>query len=147
MFLGFRLGQKKGREGDANDAEGTSLGPSGNGNAFCSGGGGGGGAKDKSGGSMASPSTVITTVAETDTKGGRGGGGGDHWAYSESASRDATLAELPSPTSPHIELPARDLRELPVDERPVELWHGVMPPELSSDAEVPRDRIFGVMRS
>ncbi|KAI0550121.1 hypothetical protein F4679DRAFT_220367 [Xylaria curta] len=46
-------------------------------------------------------------------------------------------AELPSP---HVELPADDVRELPAHERPVELWHGEMPPELSADSEVPRDR-------
>ncbi|KAI1743767.1 hypothetical protein F4680DRAFT_319459 [Xylaria scruposa] len=49
-------------------------------------------------------------------------------------------AELPSPPSPRVELPADDVRELPAHERPVELWHGEMPPELSADSEVPRDR-------
>ncbi|KAI1752936.1 hypothetical protein F4782DRAFT_499130 [Xylaria castorea] len=77
--------------------------------------------------SAAQHTTAAWTAAE---------GGGEHWAYKEQP-EGATLAELPTP---HVELPADDVRELPAHERPAELWHSVMPPELSADAEVPRDR-------
>ncbi|TGJ81451.1 hypothetical protein E0Z10_g7327 [Xylaria hypoxylon] len=53
-------------------------------------------------------------------------GGGDNWAY--------------KPQPAFAELPAHGggVTELPVSERPAELWHGVMPPELSTDGEIPR---------
>ncbi|KAI0910435.1 hypothetical protein F4823DRAFT_371053 [Ustulina deusta] len=47
-------------------------------------------------------------------------GGGDVWADK----RQPALAELP----------AHDVRELPTNEHPVELWHGEMPTELSADS-------------
>ncbi|KAI1304408.1 hypothetical protein F5Y03DRAFT_179070 [Xylaria venustula] len=64
-------------------------------------------------------------------------GGGDVWAYKP----QTTIAELPSPSSPQqrtAELPGHEVRELQTHEPPVELWHGIMPPELSADAEIPR---------
>ncbi|KAI8948760.1 hypothetical protein F4801DRAFT_437866 [Xylaria longipes] len=61
-------------------------------------------------------------------------GGGEHWAYKV---QPEGIAELPSP---EVELPANDVRELAAYEHPAELWHGVMPHELSADMEVPRDR-------
>ncbi|KAI1164069.1 hypothetical protein F5B18DRAFT_284682 [Nemania serpens] len=53
-------------------------------------------------------------------------------------SEAAALAELPPGPFSHMELPAHDARkELPVAERPIELWHeGAMPSELSADAEI-----------
>ncbi|GAP91119.1 hypothetical protein SAMD00023353_5600150 [Rosellinia necatrix] len=132
VFLGFRLGQKRTRarqEGveDTEDFVGGEGGRTGDGYAY---------------GSTASPLTLPTTATGTLVE-----GGGDHAAADKiQSSRDATLAELPSPSSPRAELPAHDVKELPAQEHPAELWHGVMPPELSADAEVPRDRIAGLPR-
>ncbi|KAI1354460.1 hypothetical protein F5Y01DRAFT_250986 [Xylaria sp. FL0043] len=63
-------------------------------------------------------------------------GGGDVWAYKP----QTPIAELPSPSSlvQHAELPAQEVGELQTNEPAAELWHGVMPSELSADAEVPR---------
>ncbi|KAI1113229.1 hypothetical protein F5Y14DRAFT_228274 [Nemania sp. NC0429] len=75
---------------------------------------------------------------------GEGGGGGEYKSPPPPPSSEMTAhAELPSGPSPfsHTELSADDnaMKELPVAERPVELWHeGSMPAELSADAEVSR---------
>lgn len=78
---------------------------------------------------------------------------GEYKPPPEAGATATTLAELPSSSGAfsHVELSAHDAgrRELPVAERPVELWHdGPMPAELSADAEIPR-RVGskGVMRS
>ncbi|KAI1176008.1 hypothetical protein F4777DRAFT_290814 [Nemania sp. FL0916] len=66
--------------------------------------------------------------------------GGLSLAYKTGEEGDA-YAELPSETYSHPELSGIDARrELPVTERPVELWHGAMPSELSADSEIPQDR-------
>ncbi|KAI1426082.1 hypothetical protein F5Y12DRAFT_307375 [Xylaria sp. FL1777] len=61
-------------------------------------------------------------------------GGGDVWPYKP----QTPVAELATPSSPHAELPAHDIKELQTNEHPAELWHGVMPSELSADGEIPR---------
>ncbi|KAI0402702.1 hypothetical protein F4802DRAFT_599823 [Xylaria palmicola] len=61
-----------------------------------------------------------------------GGDGGD-LAYKLHKEEPAAPAELPSQD---VEPPAHVARELLVTERPVELWHGDMPQELSADAEL-----------
>ncbi|KAI0486647.1 hypothetical protein F4859DRAFT_308734 [Xylaria cf. heliscus] len=115
VFLGFRLGLQK-RKGSRNEEEGTPP--------FNE----GGHPEDGRGTATATLDTTATgTTAE---------GGGENWAYKVQP-EGATLAELPSPDA---ELSANDVRELPAHEHPVELWHGVMPPELSADAEVPQNR-------
>ncbi|KAF2972786.1 hypothetical protein GQX73_g826 [Xylaria multiplex] len=58
-------------------------------------------------------------------------GGGGVWAYKP----QSALAELSSQHPPNVELPAHNVTELPVN-HPAELWHGVMPPELSADGEI-----------
>ncbi|KAI0535544.1 hypothetical protein GGR58DRAFT_439766 [Xylaria digitata] len=68
-------------------------------------------------------------------------GGGDVWAYKP----QLALAELSFQSPPHVELPAHNVTELPVNQYPAELWHGVMPPELSADGEI--RRIRGTERS
>ncbi|KAI0187771.1 hypothetical protein EV127DRAFT_410194 [Xylaria flabelliformis] len=117
VFLGFRLGQQK-RRRDRNEAEDTS--PTNEGGHL------------EDGHAIASATqntTVAGTTAEVE---------GDHWAYAKEQPEGAVLAELPSPRA---ELPADVVRrELPAHERPIELWHGVMPPELSADSELPSDR-------
>ncbi|KAI0526243.1 hypothetical protein F5B22DRAFT_641394 [Xylaria bambusicola] len=61
-------------------------------------------------------------------------GGKDVWTHKS----PADPVELPSPPAPQAELPAHEVKELPTTNQPVELWHGVMPPELSADSEIPR---------
>ncbi|KAI0099659.1 hypothetical protein GGR51DRAFT_535327 [Nemania sp. FL0031] len=56
------------------------------------------------------------------------------------------LSELHPHSVPPAEMPAHDIRELPVTETPAELWHNVLPTELSADTEIPRDRIRGTAR-
>ena len=61
-------------------------------------------------------------------------GGGDVWT-----SKPPDFIELPSPPSVHAEMPAQEVSELPAHNQPAELWHGVMPSELSADSEIPRN--------
>lgn len=77
---------------------------------------------------------------------GEGGGGAEEYKPPVEV---AAVAELPSSPSPRTELPSHDARkELPVSERPVELWQdGAMPSELSADGEIPRGRMTGTSRS
>ncbi|KAJ8127537.1 hypothetical protein O1611_g6099 [Lasiodiplodia mahajangana] len=79
--------------------------------------------------------------------GGLGGaeGGENQWVYKPDAEAIA-LSELHPHSIPPTEMPAHDIRELPVTEVPAELWHGAMPSELSADAEVPWDRNQGTAR-
>ncbi|KAI0431440.1 hypothetical protein F5Y09DRAFT_304912 [Xylaria sp. FL1042] len=108
VFLGFRLGRRKGRGSESNAGN--------------------------------TPPASQGTYPETNPSGtadwSTAEGGGDVWAYKP----QTPVAELPSPSSPvrHAELPAHDVGELQTNEPPAELWHGVMPPELSADAEIPR---------
>ncbi|KAI0202728.1 hypothetical protein F4808DRAFT_57063 [Astrocystis sublimbata] len=116
VFLGFRLGQHKTKEG-GNDASNRPV-------------------FDDGGVAKEAPGTASTAVGTTATgTAGTEDGGGEDMAY-KVQSQDTAPVEL---ASPHTELPAVVVGELPVHERPVEL-PGVMPPELSADAEVPRDR-------
>jgi hypothetical protein len=67
--------------------------------------------------------------------------GGEEWGYKSQLDGTA-LAELPSQASPDVELHAHDVNELPVHDRPAEMWQSARPSELSADAEVPRDRVL-----
>ncbi|KAI0862343.1 hypothetical protein F4860DRAFT_125296 [Xylaria cubensis] len=119
VFLGFRLGRQK-RRRDRNEAEGTST--------------------TNEGGHLEDGRAIASATQNTTAAGTTAEVEGDHWAYTHAKEQPdgAVLAELPSPRA---ELPADVVRrELPAHERPTELWHGVMPPELSADSEVPSDR-------
>jgi hypothetical protein len=128
VFLGFRLGQQR-KEGDRSEGDNAlpfNGGYPEDGQAYGIG----------STGSATLTNNVAGTPAEV---------GGDHWTYKPDP--ESTLrSELPSHPPPPVEVPAHEVGELPVTETPVELWHGLMPPELSADSEISRDRITGTSR-
>ncbi|KAI1127525.1 hypothetical protein F5Y10DRAFT_242698 [Nemania abortiva] len=120
VFLGFRLGKKR-RE---NEAEDTAL---------------SNGGHPDDGQAHGTGSQMSGTPLDR-------GATGEEWVYKPELGAATPLSELHAHSVPPSEMPAHDIRELPVTEIPVELWHGVLPPELSADSEIPRDRIRGTPR-
>ncbi|KAI0867868.1 hypothetical protein GGS24DRAFT_484136 [Hypoxylon argillaceum] len=126
VFLGFRLGQQR-KEASRSEAENAVLfneGHPDDGQAYGRGGAGSAHLGNNVGGAAAK--------------------NGDAWAYKPDV-EGAPLSELPS-FPPRVEVPANEVKELPVTEAPAELWHGVLPTELSADSEISRDRITGTSR-
>jgi hypothetical protein len=121
VFLGFRLGrQKKGAGGGSNNAAET-TGPF---------------DKDKEGGSPGRVTLAGTAIERGDEQ---------HVGYNRPQLEGTPVAELASSDYPlGTELPGHDVE---VDKQPAELCHGILPPELSADAEVPRTRIPGTART
>ncbi|KAK5627901.1 hypothetical protein RRF57_003616 [Xylaria bambusicola] len=109
VFVGFRLGQKKKKENNDGDAPASNE--------------------------EMHPDHGRSASLSNATDWHTAEGGKDGWTRKS----PADPVELPSPPPPHAELPTHEVRELPTtNHQPVELWHGVMPPELSADSELPR---------
>ncbi|KAI3336915.1 hypothetical protein HD806DRAFT_22303 [Xylariaceae sp. AK1471] len=120
LFLGFRLGQRR-KEASRSNLESARHVDE------------GGDPKYDGLGNQGSTTMTTTEIGQ------------ESWGYKPQLDGTA-LAELPSRLSPDMEMHGHDINELPVHERPTELWHGDVTPELSADAEVPRDRIQGNAR-
>ncbi|KAJ3579387.1 hypothetical protein NPX13_g1176 [Xylaria arbuscula] len=111
VFLGFRLGKHRNKKGSKDDA----------GNAPVS---------NEGTNPIHGPDATHSPPPNWPTA----EGGGDVWT-----TKPQGFVELPSPPSVHAEVAAQEVSELPAHTQPVELWHGVMPSELSADSEIPRN--------
>ncbi|KAI1327911.1 hypothetical protein F5Y16DRAFT_370692 [Xylariaceae sp. FL0255] len=124
IFLGYRLGHRKALKNEKNfdspgDDEKEKVG------------------SDVESGTLPSPTSDDARLHRLPVSGG---------ATVREGARDgdAEAAELESPLSPIS--PLSPLGELPVHERPAELWHGIMPAELDPAAEIPIHRVLTMRR-